>query len=263
MAAAIHEQYTKEIYDGLGYFAVWMPNSPVALGDVGFVRGRRFHRMTSLADLGIAFETVGPGAAVVHSYASESGVEVSVNGDVATPDVLGIAPQLTVTVTFHRAHTTYLRAVDCTEEAIRDHLALQRGLTELRESGVWLGEYVVVTKLVRTGPAVIMVSSQAATRVEFQASAGDLAPLSLPVGSAGAGVGTSVGSSLAAEAVALDGGLTPFLELSALRRGLSARPRLRLRGPGTGSKPDGTSGGRWELAPLSWEQFAEDGVRAS
>ncbi|MGW1800088.1 CHAT domain-containing protein [Streptomyces sp. NPDC001984] len=92
MTTAIHERYTKEIYDGLGYFAVWMPNSPVSLGDVGVLRGRRFHRMTSLAELGVAFDTVGPGAPMVHSYSSSGDVEVAVSGEATAPGVLAIAP---------------------------------------------------------------------------------------------------------------------------------------------------------------------------
>ncbi|MER5197456.1 hypothetical protein ACWD3J_28330 [Streptomyces sp. NPDC002755] len=277
MTTAIHERYTKEIYDGLGYFAVWMPNSPVALGDVGVLRGRRFHRTTSLAELGVAFETVGPGAPIAHSYSSAGDVDVAVSGEVGTPEVLGLAPQLTVTVTFRDAHATYLRAVGCTEEVVGDHLALQRGIADLHKAGVWRRDHVVVTKLVRTGPAVILVSSSGGTRVEFQASV-DLAPMSLPVASVGAGIGTSAGSALAAEAVALDGGLTPLFELSALRRGLNTRPRLRIRGPGagtgkaaTGTTAAGTTAtgkaatanaatGTWQLAPLSWEEFAEDSV---
>ncbi|MEU3985406.1 hypothetical protein AB0F77_35995 [Streptomyces sp. NPDC026672] len=255
MTAAIHERYTKEIYDGLGYFAVWMPNSPVSLGDVGVLRGRRFHRMTSLAELGVAFETVGPGAPMLHGYSSAGDVEVAVSGEVAAPDVLGLGvePRLTVTVTFHEAHATYFRAAGCTEEVIGDHLALQRGIADLRKAGVWRGEYHVVTKLVRTGPAMILVSSRGGTRVEFQASA-DLAPVSLPLGSAGAGVGTSAGSSLAAEAVTLDGGLTPLFELSALRRGMATRRRLRVRESG------GAPADTWRLTPLSWEEFAQDGA---
>ncbi|WP_327180932.1 hypothetical protein [Streptomyces sp. NBC_01334] len=257
MTTAIHERYTKEIYDGLGYFAVWMPNSPVSLGDVGVLRGRRFHRMTSLAELGVAFETVGPGVPMAHSYSSAGDVDVAVTGEVGTPEVLGLAPQLTITVTFHKAHATYLRAVGCTEEVVGDHLALQRGVADLREAGVWRREYVIVTKLVKTGPAVILVSSSGGTRVEFQASV-DLAPMSLPLASVGAGLGTSTGSALAAEAVTLDGGLTPLFELSALRRGLSARPRLRIRGPGAGTGNTATD--TWKLAPLSWEDFAQDSV---
>ncbi|MER5916815.1 hypothetical protein ABT124_42250 [Streptomyces sp. NPDC001982] len=257
MTTAIHERYTKEIYDGLGYFAVWMPNSPVSLGDVGVLRGRRFHRMTSLAELGVVFDTVGPGAPMVHSYSSSGDVEVAVSGEATAPGVLGIEPQLTITVAFHQAHATYFRAVGCTEEVVGDHLALQRGIADLRKAGVWRSEYHVVTKLVKTGPAVILVSSRAGTRVEFQASA-DLAPVSLPLVSAGAGIGTSVGSTLAAEAVTLNGGLTPLFELSALRRSLNARPRLRIRGPG--SPAGNASTDTWQLAPLSWEEFARDGV---
>ncbi|QJS99278.1 hypothetical protein G9272_02305 [Streptomyces asoensis] len=87
--------------DGLGCFAVRMPKSPVSLGGVGVLRGRRFHRMTSLAELGVAFETVGPEVPMAHS-SSAGEVDVAVSGEVGTPEVLGIAPQLTITVTFHK-----------------------------------------------------------------------------------------------------------------------------------------------------------------
>jgi hypothetical protein len=52
---AIHEAYMREMYDEYGYFAVWLPSVPLALGDVGTFTGHRFDKLTTLADLGVSF----------------------------------------------------------------------------------------------------------------------------------------------------------------------------------------------------------------
>ncbi|MFD6274188.1 hypothetical protein ACFWFI_01110 [Streptomyces sp. NPDC060209] len=242
------------MYQKFGYFAVWMPNSAVSLGDVGVVRGHRFHRMTSLAELGVGFETAGPGTDGIYAYSSAGQVDVAVSGEVALPAVMpGVEPLLNVTVTFHSAHATFLRAARCATDTINDVLSLEQKIDDLREAGVWRREFVVVTELVRSGPAVILVSSRAGTRVEFQASA-ELVPMSLPLGGVAAGFGTSLSSGLAAEVFVPEGGLTPLFGLSVHRRRPGGRRKLRVRGPGAEpSKPR-------TLVPVSWDEFAHDPV---
>src|SRR5690242_20575078 len=83
--AGIHEIYTAEMYDELGFLACWFPNTRLALGDVGVISGRRYERATSLEELGVAFETgeVSRQADLEYSSAGKVDVAVAVAAGVA------------------------------------------------------------------------------------------------------------------------------------------------------------------------------------
>ncbi|WP_371551403.1 hypothetical protein OG266_38460 [Streptomyces sp. NBC_00554] len=256
MPQAAHEQYTRELFDKWGYFATWMPNGPCALGDVGVLRGRRFNRMTSLANLGVAFTTTRRGTPVDYSYASTGGVDCSLSGqaEAVTPLSGSRAALATLTVSFKSANATYFRAVECTVESIDDLPALERPLAELRQSGQWRREYWVMTEVVRTGPALILVANEANARVSLRVTSDGL-PVTDVLGGASASTGLSVGSGLEASVLAPRGGVTPLFRAARLCKTVARKPRLRVRGSGGGAE---TARQPWQLTPATWEDFEQD-----
>lgn len=256
--AAVDGRYTREMRKNYGYFANWSPAAPMALGDVGVLDGYRFHRMTSLSELGVpfeAFDAVDPDGDAVKKYSSAGQVDVAVSAEAGVPAVPGVDLSVQVTVTFKRAHATYFRAVRCREQSIGDQLGLVGQLERLRQEGVWKPGYVVVSRVVRSGPVMLLISSHKGTRVEFQATA-DLAPLGVPVGAAGPGFGVSRSTGLAVEFVVRDGELTPLFGLLAYRRsGAAARRRIVVRRPVAPAPPRPSAPGAWELRDVSWEEF--------
>ncbi|GAB3428531.1 hypothetical protein [Flindersiella endophytica] len=245
---AIHEQYTRELYKKWHYFATWAPNLRLALGDVGVLRGFRFDRWTSLADLGVDFATRAPGEPADYSHSSAGQVDVSLDGDVGAPALAGGGAQLKLTVSFKSAQATYFHAVRCTSEDVSDLPSLERALVELRRAGTWRQEYVVVTQLVRTGPAIILVSDRAGARAQVQVKA-DYAPVPVALGAASAALTASTASGMATSVISPDGGVTPLFRVAKLRRSLGGRRGLIVRG---GRKA------RWRLGSASWEDFAEE-----
>ncbi|MCO6004174.1 hypothetical protein NE236_04205 [Actinoallomurus purpureus] len=252
MMQAIHKHYTRELYKQFHYFATWMPHLVLALGDVGVLREHRFDRMTSLAELGVDFTTLDRGGRAEYSYSSTGKVDISLDGEMSVPLLPGGEPPLMLTVTFSGAHATYFRAAQCRSEAISDLPSLEKALIGLRQAGAWRLEYVVVTELVRTGPAVILVADQAGARANLRVTAESL-PVPAPVGGAAA-LNGSVTSGLAASVIAAEGDVTPLFRVAKLRRTLGGRPRINVRRPrGASSAPREV----WDFAAVSWEEFAE------
>ena len=69
------ELYVKGIKKKLqNYFAAWLPNEPLGLGDVGILRKSLFTRTTSLENLGITFDEREDPDSSPLDYVSESGV---------------------------------------------------------------------------------------------------------------------------------------------------------------------------------------------
>lgn len=240
---AVHRQYTRELYKEFRYFATWMPNVGLSLGDVGVLRDHRFDRMTSLTEMGVTFTRLEHPGRAEYSYSSTGKVEISLDGGLTAPALPGGNSSMALTVAFSDASATYFRAVGCRSEVISDLPSLARDLRDLRQSGEWRPEYVVVTEVVRAGPAVVLVSNQAGARARLQVTADSLPVAAL---SAGGGLGASVASGLAASVIVSDGEVTPLFRAAKLRRGRN--PRLIVRGPAVTAN----------LVDASWDDFAAD-----
>ncbi|MFD9333952.1 hypothetical protein ACFWBF_05980 [Streptomyces sp. NPDC060028] len=253
---AVFKQYTREMHKEFGYFATWAPNTELRLGDVGVIRGHRFDPVTSLAELGVAFPTSTTGPVSTFTYSSAGRVSASMSPEVGLPGLLGVDPTLVLTVTFTRKEATFFRAVRCEAQRIGDLPSVEASIRQLTAAKRWRGEYAVVTELVRTGPAIILVSSSSETSVEVQVTA-ESVPLPAPLsGAVGLGVGTSASSGLAANVITPQGGLTPLFRAAAMRRvGIGGR-RLRVR-----ERPGAADSAARELTSVSWEEFAREPVQ--
>ncbi len=240
--ARIYDGYTREMYDEFGHFACWLPNIRLALGDVGTLRGRRFEKLTTLAELGVTFAEDEPSVAGDLEYATAGQVVVAVEGT--------LPEQSAVSITFTGGGATFFQAGGCVWTHITGLPAVEKQLLDLPE---WRTDYVLVTKLLRTGPAVVLVSSEKGARVEVQLSA-DMLAGSVPIAQASARLAVAGTSSLAAR-VAVSEGATPLFRAMGLRRPFIGGPhggRRRLRWRTSGSA-DSTA-----LTTVTWDEYAED-----
>jgi hypothetical protein len=269
--AGAYERYTKQLYARWRYFATWLPNAPIAVGDVGIVEGKLFQRVTSLKELGIP-ATVGPsGAPANYQHSSAGQVEVSAGGSADLAAAGGTAaPSATLSIRFKRAGATLFQAVDCVEESLSDLPGLERHLRESKQAGAWRAEYVVVHKLIRSGPAAIFVSEESDATVELRSSGG-LEAGTLSVAHA-AGALTVVRKSGEVTAVMASVGLTPLFGLGGLRSRRSRDDAWNFMADPAGSADraaegrvadvsatavgSGTDNGDLALRELDWDDFA-------
>ncbi|MFD9687233.1 hypothetical protein ACFY2K_16755 [Kitasatospora sp. NPDC001309] len=230
---AIHEQYSEELRAEFDYLSSWLPNTHLELGDVGRLHRDRFERLTSLADLGIGFAVRERERGVDLDYSSAAEVAVST-------DVDG-GPLARVAVSFSRRHGIVFQARSCRISEIADREALGRRVLDLAAAGRWPAAQVVVTEVVATGPAVILVSQQQGASVDLAASAEALSG-TIPLASASAGLSIVGSKGVGVKVIAPDG-LTPLFRVSGVRPRLFGRKEFGGRGP-AGSTVGGPAEGR-------------------
>lgn len=218
--ASPSDTYIKGIYDRFGYFGTWLPNAPIALGDVGFKQGQTFNRVSSLAGLGIPFTTRTGTSPTKFHYAWHSQLQTG-SGLSGSGEIAGTGAEADVVVEFEREGAFVFQADDCIVSEIEDKVALARTVASAREGGTWDPDWSVVDTVVQAGSSTILVANSGNARVEFSAATRvpeiieRLADLQL-----GLHVRSQKGEVLRLIA---EQGLFPLFKLSRLRLSLAAR----------------------------------------
>lgn len=240
--AAVYELYTKEMYTRTGYFAAWLPSMPVALGDVGVLKGNRFSKVTTLAQLGVPFRVGAASKPADVDYSTAEYVSVSPGVSV---DVAGASGHVGLDISFGRAGATLFQARGCVLESVENLPELERALLDLRRNRTWRSGYVVVTTVLRTGPTAIVVSDERGASMRVRVDAGALsAPMPVAAGLGHLDVTSRKGVTV--EVLSREGA-TPLFRLS----------RLRRKPLGSGELVFRADEQQPELAAVEWTDVAE------
>ena len=156
--ASAQEQYTREIHDGLQYFATWLPITTVEVGDIGLIKNGAFQKRDTLEARKVAFATTKARPVGSLQYSSARGVAVKVNlagsgGPLGTP--LGKA---SVEVSFTSKNAVLFDAANCSSEAITNIADVSEAILRLYNQGNWDEKLMVVSEIVRAGSATILIS---------------------------------------------------------------------------------------------------------
>lgn len=200
------------------YYAAWLPNEKLKLGDVGVLNGNLFNRVTSLAALGISFaERPDPDSTPI-DYVSESGVAMFLKavGEVNTsiPNV----PQgkAGIGVEFSQEGAFILKAPESYEPSIENIIKLEQDVRHAFQEGRWRTKWAIIVRLVQTPVATIMISNSSNSKVEFAVD-GDVSISGIDLGNAGLNFELKVqkGDILRFERAQ---NLTPIFQLGQLKR---------------------------------------------
>ena len=162
------ELYTSSIYNKFSYLATWLPNTGIALGDVGVKQGPTFNRMSTASALGIKFGVRTGDHPLDFHYASESGVTLRSAGQGGVSD--GAVGEARVEVEFSKSGGFLLRARDCRIDEIDDKVALGRRILAAHKRGAWQREWAVVDSVVRAGRTTILLCHSASAKLELAAA---------------------------------------------------------------------------------------------
>lgn len=219
---AIHERYAEELRDEFDYLSTWLPNSHLELGDVGRLHRDRFERLTSLSALGISFDVRDRERSVDLEYNSAATVGVSAAAET------GIAPAtVRISVSFSQEHGIVFQAKSCTVTEVANRAALGDRVLELVHLGRWPAGQVVVTEVVRTGPAVVLIAQGRGAHLELTTD-GPVPDL-LPLASVSAALEVVTAKDIGVKVIAPEG-LTPLFRASGVRRRLFGGERFGNRG---------------------------------
>jgi hypothetical protein len=179
---APYRRYIKEIHDRFGFWATWLPNEAIQLGDVGPLVNLRFQRVTNLQNQGIAFNVEPPGNSAEFQYASSNSVTIQVKAKGELPLAGSVLAQTDagISVSFANKNATMFLATKCRVSSIAKQDDLAKTIIQRAEHGDWPREHLVVTSVVQSDASVILISSGDSGKVEFAvAGSAPVSPITL------------------------------------------------------------------------------------
>lgn len=156
------------------YFAAWLPNEDIKLGDIGVLDGNLFTRVTSLNKLGklsINFQERPDTHPTPIDYVSESGVSffVKATGE-SNPKLPNLpAAKAGVGIEFSREGSFVVQAQQSYEPSIEDIAQLEKDILNAYKQGVWEKNWAVIIRCVRAPMATIIISNSSQSKIELSA----------------------------------------------------------------------------------------------
>jgi hypothetical protein len=221
------DAYTREIRESLRYSATWPPLKEVRLGDVGVLHRHEYTHVTTAEKLGISFETRTSPSQGMFEHLTADRVRIKPHVKAQLPEVIAPAVDVgaAIDVEFVTAGAVLFRTSDdCTVTEIEDRVAVGKRVLELRGSGEWERDWVLVTEVVHAERTTVLIASG------DDASATIAAKAKIGVGAAalvdaGAGLEVVDYDNVATRILARSG-LTPLFNAFAVRRRLFGKGRF-------------------------------------
>jgi hypothetical protein len=185
------KRYQQEMHTNLGFFATWLPSTPIALGDIGVLQDGRFRRVASLKELGIVQTDVREGMAenVSYSASAKRSDNVTVGAGTAVPLA---SAELSITFTSEGGYI--FEAINMKQMEVADRLSLASSVLKAYEDGRWQKEWLVIDGLYRAESATILVSEDTSSEIVLKASAAALPAGLLPLADPKLGLGIASSS---------------------------------------------------------------------
>ena len=211
------KQYTNELYKKFGYYATWMPGTPMELGTVGIMDSKVFVKKSHLRNFGIAFDIEEDPSKDDLDYTSDSGVTFTpkVSGTVPAAGSVLTQADAGFTVEFSREKALLFKVKGAQYVSIRDQEKLGREIGKLKEEGKWKKEYVVIVELARADSATILISGSANSKIELKANA-NIGATKLDIADASLQLGIAIARSMSTKIIA-EQGLTPLFRIRRTR----------------------------------------------
>jgi hypothetical protein len=188
------EAYAGEIHrQSRLYHGNWLPSSERKLGDFGEVHDDLFAYEGNIADFGVEFATRIDQTRSYHHYTSKDSVSVTALGAVKG-DQGSIKLSAGIHVGMSAEGAVFLNAAGCTEKSIENLGDLTAPLLKLLRSKKWRGSLAIVTCIVESDSATIIVSEGKSLTIDLRAKA-RTAKVDLASGSLQFGVAKSQGAS--------------------------------------------------------------------
>ena len=174
---AVFDQFWDEFINAFERLPVWLPGSPIELGDIGVIGRRGWEKLTTLEQLGVRLAVRNVESNVSYSYASRNSVEISALASADTEQITpGTEMAAGMKMTFKRGGAFSIRAENCQHWQIDNMLEVEDKIRSLGTSdGGWRSRrWVLVSQLTTAQPSIVIVagSSGAEATVEIRGTGG-------------------------------------------------------------------------------------------
>lgn len=220
------KMYRKELKNEFDYNAIWLPQTRVELGDVIIVRKGKVVVKSTLKDQGISFKTRSGRADPEINYLSQkdASVDFKLAGELPPVGSMLKATEAGAHVSFRSKDAIAFFLTGCESSIIRDVLGIEDDILRLyhKGHGLWKRDYYLVTEVVSSKSATILISRGKNGCADLHARAGlKVAGISLADLDSKFEIGYN--KSLGLEIVSKEG-LTPLVRLMRIRDPLFGDP---------------------------------------
>ena len=220
------KEYLKELNQRFGYRPTWEPGKPLRLGDVGILEKGVFSQRTSLADLGIPFEVRAATTGSDIKYASSGGVQIApkLSGNAPLPDSTLSNLDAGFSVSFSKEKAILFEAKNARTAVISNLHHVEKKVFEKLKDQSWKKDWVIISELMETDSATILVSKNKAAKIDLKAS-GQVASGDLHIADVDLGLQASFEKDIEYRVIAQKGA-TPLYRASGIKSGLFASDGL-------------------------------------
>lgn len=205
-------KYAEEIKEGFkNYLATWVPQTRIALGDVGILNGKTFVGWSSLRALGSKpseFSATPWSAPAPMVFQSKDTTQIGFKTKAELAQIPGLSQiadfSFGAEVKFGKEGAVVFSAKDARVQRIDNVVGVGKKILDLFYRGLWEKEWILVTEVVKAARATILISSSSNSSLvlKTKANASDIADLSANV--------RAVFSTGAQIRVLAEAGLTPL-----------------------------------------------------
>lgn len=175
MMKGLSHFYVESLRIGLNpYFANWLPNEPLAVGDYGYLKGCMFNRKNNLIhELGKPIQSIHKMSKFNIFYFSSKGVSFNpfAKGSVDTLASGSIPVKAHLDISFSKKGGVYFNAANCKITEVKDIESLGKTILKRFECEEWDHKLVVVTSIVKADSTTALVSSSNKASIVLEADA--------------------------------------------------------------------------------------------
>jgi hypothetical protein len=164
--------YVQEISKKTNYRANWLPDKPMNIGDIGKLSDGIFTLYSTLEQQGIPIKVRESTSSLNLDYTSNDSVKITNGLDTAVSSAgLPVAEgKVMYKIDFQRAEGVVFQITDSKKVIIENLSEIENSILEKYKKSVWDLGWVVVTEIVRTDSATIIINTGGSNTLEFEVS---------------------------------------------------------------------------------------------
>ncbi|MEO8962387.1 MAG: hypothetical protein ABI325_10920 [Ginsengibacter sp.] len=158
--------YLTHINKHTGYRGNWLPDRPLRLGDIGKLEDGLFTLYTTLEQQQIKFLTREGVSTLDFDYSSSDSVDITTNFD--TGNLIGSPAKGNITISFNSNNGIVFQMTESKKAVIEDLNKVEEAVLQRYETKSWPKEWVVISELITTDHATIIISTSSNNKIELE-----------------------------------------------------------------------------------------------
>jgi hypothetical protein len=163
--------YTKAVYTNLRpLFANWEPGKPIKLGDYGLLKKKSFNYLGNINQFGITFKIRKDKTHNNQRFTAGNNTDFKIipKGEISPAGIQCILASLEVD--FKSENGVFFNAAGCEHNLIENKSDVEKKILRLYEEKKWKKRWVVITELVKSKSATILISGNKTSSILLEAS---------------------------------------------------------------------------------------------